>query len=32
MLDYPRDLVYVSLAAICIDALSLHFSQNVREG
>lgn len=31
MLDNPRDLVCVSSAAVCIDALSLHFSQNVRE-
>lgn len=31
MLDNPRDLVCVSSAAVCIDALSLHFSQNVKE-
>ena len=31
MLDNPRDLVCVSSAAVCINALSLHFSQNVRE-
>ena len=31
MLDNPRDLVCVCWAAVCINALSLHFSQNVRE-
>lgn len=31
MLDNPRDLVCVSSVALCIDALSLHFSQNLRQ-
>ena len=30
-LDNPRDLVCVSTAAVCIDALSLHFSQSIRQ-
>ena len=31
MLDNPRDLVCVCWAAVCIDALALLYSQNVRE-
>lgn len=31
MLDNPRDLVCVSSVAVCIDSLSLHFSQSLRQ-